>query len=226
MLDTTLTFCPKPNHKNFKDLTGLTFHRLTVLGLAGKRRNDVKSPYLWYCRCECGDIKAYEMGNLRKGNTVSCGCFARENVAKRNTKHSMSNTPTYRSWSSMLSRCTNPRHPGWFRYGGRGIDVCDVWRSFPNFLADMGIRPFNTSLDRINNELGYSPDNCKWSSPTEQQNNTRQNRWLSFQGQTLCVTQWAKYLQCGPPVLFARIRAGWSVEKILTTPVRYKSLAR
>lgn len=136
-------------------------------------------------------------------------------------KHGACNTKAYRSWDAMTQRCTNPKHQAFHRYGGRGIVICERWRDFSNFLADMGQPPSkNHSLERENNNLGYSPDNCKWATKIEQQNNMVRNRWLTLNDRTLTVAQWARVLGIKPDLIDQRLRRGWSLERTLTGVVQ------
>lgn len=135
-------------------------------------------------------------------------------------KHNMSRTPEHRAWQQMKGRCTNPNRSRSDRYVGRGISVCQRWiHSFENFFADMGPRPSpKHSLDRINNDGNYTPENCKWSTQKEQQNNTSRNRLITFQGQTKSESEWARHIGIRHGTLLQRLRYGWSLEKALTTP--------
>lgn len=154
----------------FTDLTGVRFARVVVQWPVGRRLN--KNP-VWLCLCDCGHLLRADLTSLRKGAVKSCGCFQRE----LRTKHGIfvgrgnKTTPEYRSWTAMLHRCTNSKHMSYHRYGGRGIMVCERWKEFANFLADMGLRPMGKSLDRINNDGNYEPGNCRWATPKEQQAN-------------------------------------------------------
>ncbi|WP_327421881.1 hypothetical protein OG763_15195 [Streptomyces sp. NBC_01230] len=105
------------------------------------------------------------------GKTASCGCLRREVTTQRSTTHGYSYSSEYRTWGDMVARCTNPNHKRWADYGGRGITVCDRWKNFANFLADMGERPVGRELDRIDNNRGYEPDNCRWTDRSTQQKN-------------------------------------------------------
>jgi hypothetical protein len=125
---------------------------------------------------------------------------------------------TYRIWQNMLTRCSNPNSEAHARYGRLG--VCDRWRSFDNFLADMGSAPPRLSLDRIDNSRGYSPDNCRWADEKTQQRNRSDNVMIEFQGRTQCVSAWAEELGIGQGAIHYRLRSGWSPERALGTPVR------
>ena len=128
-------------------------------------------------------------------------------------------SPTYKSWHAMLQRCNNERSPGYADYGGRGIKVCDEWLKFEPFLAAMGERPPGMTLDRIDNDAGYSPDNCRWATRRTQQRNRRNNHMLTYQGKTLCLQVWADKLDLKAHTLYYRIyKYNWSLEAALTTP--------
>lgn len=118
----------------------------------------------------------------------------------------------------MLTRCTNPVFPSFKRYGGRGITVCERWLKFQNFLADMGERPAGRTLERRDNNGPYLKENCRWATAAEQSRNTRRNRFMTYQGRTLCVTDWAKELGMPRERLKARLESGWTVERALGTP--------
>lgn len=135
----------------------------------------------WACLCDCGNKINARGASLRSGETVSCGCYRAEIFNKRVTKHGKINTPTYKTWNMMLQRCLNTQYDKYSSYGGRGITVCDRWNprvggSFENFLEDMGERPQGLTLDRINNNSGYFPENCRWTNNSEQGYNQRRKR--------------------------------------------------
>jgi hypothetical protein len=166
-----ITKFPKPTNKQFKDITGQRFGKYRVMDYAGYtlKACGIKQHY-WICQCDCGNTKEVEGGNLRRGRIVSCGCH----IQAVKTTHNKSNSRAYTIWCSMLTRCSNPNHKNYRHYGGRGITVCESWQnSFEAFYNDMGDPPENLTLDRIDNEKGYSKDNCRWATWEEQNNNQR-----------------------------------------------------
>lgn len=136
--------------------------------------------------------------------------------------HGKTRTPEHKIWVEMRQRCNNPNSQSYDRYGGRGIKVCSAWEdSFQAFIADMGARSAGQSLDRIDNDKGYGPGNCRWASRTEQQRNTSRNIMLSYNGVTQCVSAWAKQLNYTDKLIWNRLNnLNWSVEKALSTPPR------
>jgi hypothetical protein len=127
--------------------------------------------------------------------------------------------PEYSCWKQMVYRCTNPEHPSYPRYGGRGITVCDEWLVYENFLRDMGPRPSeDLTIERIDNNAGYFPGNVRWASHADQQRNRRCNRYLEHDGRRMVITDWAREVGISLQSLQKRLRNGWSVERALTTP--------
>lgn len=200
------------------NLKGQRFGRWLVIGPVENRG---KKKY-WFCRCDCGTEKFVNHGNLRTGCTQSCGCLRRELLGNRQRIHGMSGTPEYLTWLRMKQRCYDENSTRYEDWGGRGIKVCDHWRhSFENFFSDMGKKPSpEHSLDRIDNDKGYSPENCRWASPKEQSRNSRRNRYLTHNGMTLRLGEWVKQTGLNRTTITQRIDScGWSVEEALTTPV-------
>jgi len=169
------------------NLIGNVFERLTVTEIAGL---NARQNVLWRCVCTCGGEAVAPAYDLRNGKVKSCGCLVREGA---NTKHGMARSGKKRSrlysvWASMLARCTNPNDRHYAQYGGRGITVCKKWLFFENFFADMGEPETGLTLDRKNNEGGYTPRNCRWVSHNEQSRNTRANVWVEVRGKKYVMT--------------------------------------
>lgn len=146
----------------------------------------------WVCRCDCGNEKQIAQGNLRNGSSQSCGCLARERIRESRVTHGQTKGRTYSSWASMKSRCKVVNHPDFALYGARGIKVCERWQLFENFLADMGERPPGTSIDRINNNGGYEPGNCRWATAREQSKNRRRARSPKLEEHEYAQIAWLK----------------------------------
>ena len=149
-----------------KDITGLKFGRLTAIEPTDKRQS---GNIIWKCQCDCGNEKFIRTGDLYSNATKSCGCLNRERI----TTHGMYKSSIYTAWDNMIQRCENIKCPTYKYYGGRGIKICERWHKFENFYEDMGDKPPGLSIDRIDNEGNYEPNNCQWSTPYEQQINSR-----------------------------------------------------
>jgi len=204
------------------DLAGKVIGLLTV---SHRVENRGKQP-TWRCVCSCGGIKDIMGMHLRSGKIIDCGCGAPERLRKSRVRHGMTYTPTWNSWAGMVYRCTTSSAPEWKHYGGRGITVCESWRTFENFFADMGERPEGTSIDRVDNNRGYEPGNCRWATITEQQNNRRSNVRLTINGQTRTMKQWANHYKVPYPVVKDRRSKGVDGEALFAPLERrkYKTL--
>lgn len=156
----------------FKDMTGLRFGRLTVL----KRFFSPSKSAKWLAACDCGETTIVHGAKLRNGHTQSCGCLRSHVARARELKHGLSRTPIYNRWRGILNRCRNPKADAYKWYGARGIDVCERWLSFDNFLADMGMPADGMELDRINPDGNYEPSNCAWVTHQANCQNRRNNR--------------------------------------------------
>ena len=165
------------------------------------------------CRCKCGTIKNVIIKNLKSGISTSCGCIRSKNLIERNTKHNKRNTKIWRIWQAMKNRCGNKNFTQYNRYGGRGIKVCDEWKNdFVAFYKDVGEPPKGMTLDRIDNNGNYEPNNVKWSTSKEQMRNKSNNRKIN----DICITDISRSLGGGDALVGKRLKRGWSVEKATT----------
>ena len=219
---------PKPtNSKRFQDLTGKTFGRLKVVKYLGRCYSAANTfRNFWGANCSCGlkDVPV-QTADLNSGSIRSCGCLNDERRLERCFVHGHSTrsekTPTYYTWLAMRDRCHNKKRQGFKWYGGRGITICKRWSQFKNFLDDMGERPPNKTLDRIDNNSNYEKSNCRWATHKEQGRNSRRNHIVSFNGRDLPLVVWAEEYGVNASTLQTRLKQRkWSVKKALTTPVR------
>lgn len=182
-----------PHPKRTLDLSGRVFSYLTVISFQGVNKYRMS---MWLCRCVCGKEKVLSRNTLIIGNTKSCGCMhavpTTTHGHKRRNPDGTRGTPTYSCWALMKHRCLNPSNKHYADYGGRGISLCERWMKFENFLSDMGKRPDGMSIDRIDNNKGYAPENCRWIPLAIQQQNKRNNRLITIGGVTHCVAEWAR----------------------------------
>lgn len=153
----------------FKDMTGEKIGRLLFI----KEVFDERPGAYWECLCDCGTVTIVHGGLVRGGHTTSCGCFKTEQILKAVTKHGKSKDLIYFLWNTMMERCYNPNSTSYHKYGERGIKVCERWQVFENFFEDMGDKPDGLSLERIDVNGDYHPDNCKWGTASEQAFNIR-----------------------------------------------------
>ncbi len=202
------------NHYGFVDVTGKIFEFMKVIEYRGIKNN--KS--LWLCECSCIDKKLFLVNkSLNIKNSMSCGCMRATKVSVANTTHGMTNTTEFESWHQMKSRCCNPKNKDYHNYGGRRITVCERWlESFENFFLDMGPRPEpEYSIDRIDVNGNYCPENCKWATKREQANNKRKTRKIEYNGQTYSLSQFCEIFNVIRSTFTQRLDIGWPIEKAM-----------
>jgi hypothetical protein len=184
--------------------------RWTVLSLAPKRGRH----RYWLCRCACGTEREVLGASLSSGQSHSCGCLRTE----RPRKHGLSSSREYKSWTQMKQRCLNPGCERFKNYGGRGIRVCERWlRDFQRFLKDMGPRPPDHSLHRIENDGDYTPENCKWATRKEQDRHRRSNRYVEFRGERLVMADWANRLGMSRGGLHSLLKNGHTLDSLFAS---------
>jgi len=211
--------------KALKFSQGERYGLLTVLQRAG---HDKWGAVTWKCLCDCGNLTEVPGKFLRKGSIVSCGCrnaSIRQQIGERKKTHGSSRTPLYHAWQAMFQRCYNHKVRYYYCYGGRGITVCDEWRNFKTFqdwATSHGYKQ-GLSIDRIDNDGPYAPENCRWATPKEQNANQRDRsdaRYLTAFGKTQSLSKWRKETGINATRIWNRVFSyGWSPEKALTTPV-------
>ena len=190
-------------------LTGQVFERLTVL------QTYKTNPTMWLCKCLCGKELYVRSSTMKSGVSKSCGCLQKEKASFARKTHGMKNTPEWKTWSSMKSRCKSTSKDA-KRYFNRGIKVCNRWESFENFYSDMGNKPKGMSIERVNNDKGYEPENCIWADRFTQSRNTRKNKFIDFDGVVKTQSEWSIQFQISETTIMRRLKAGWSVKDSLT----------
>ncbi len=193
------------------DLRGKRSGRLVAVEPTDGRKN---GKVVWRCACDCGGEALVIGACIANGQTKSCGCLTKEGTR---TTHGGRHTVEYRIWSQMRNRCENPNAQAFSGYGGRGIKVCERWREFPNFLADMGPRPSpRHTIDRIDNDQGYGPDNCRWATWKEQQRNRRSNVIYKVDGIAASLAEHCERLGLKYSTVHRRLTQGASIERALS----------
>lgn len=220
---------PKKGQRVLADLTGRTFDRLTVIDRAadhiqasGRRRTQ------WNCLCQCGQEIVVSADNLTNKHTKSCGCLLLEAMHSRRGKghpqfkHGYSRSREYSSWNQAKQRTTDPNHAKYASYGGRGIRMAKEWvDDFPAFFEHMGFRPPGTTLDRIDNDRGYEPGNCRWATAKEQARNTRSNVLIEVDGTKKTVGEWSETSGIPEKRIWCRMhRDGWDGKRAVFTPLK------
>lgn len=199
--------------------------RLTQVGLCFRAGNNVKRSAVFECSCSGMRIIA-TVANVKSGRVRSCGCLGAESRSKNTRTHGKARSKIYGIYCAMVRRCSNPNSKEFPNYGGRGIRVFQRWKSFEAFILDMGEPENGATLDRIDVNGNYSKENCRWTSWTTQQRNRRNNRMLSFNGETMCSAEWADKTGLSQSAINLRLKRGWSVEKTLSEPLKSKHLER
>ena len=204
----------------FVDMTGQRYGKLVAIKRVPIPEHIKSRSAWWLFKCDCGKEVEINSLHVRNGHIKSCGCWQRERL----TTHGMTNTILFGKWNRMLERCRNKNRRDYKNYGGRGIRVCDEWKnnfmSFYNWAIDSGYKE-GLTIDRIDTNGNYEPSNCRWATPKEQANNRRTSVFLTYNGETHTVSQWAEIQHIPRDTLDRRMRrCGWSVEKALTTPVK------
>lgn len=193
-------------HSRIQDMAGRRFAQLVAIRVAGKASSgDLK----WEFRCDCGMVFVANGYYARCGKIINCPECAKARSRSASVTHGLTETPEYRLWTDIQSRCHNPRSTAYANYGGRGIVVCDRWRqSFEAFFADMGKRPPGLTIERENTNGNYEPGNCRWATPLEQANNKRNNIRICLDGVTKTLMQWSREFGVSSHAVRFRLRAG------------------
>lgn len=197
-----------------------TYARWTIRSFSHKNNLGV---HYYNCQCSCGTVRKVRLSALRNGASQSCGCLNKEKVT---TKLGLSRTLVYRSWRNSIQRCHNSEHKAYLHYGGRGIYVCERWlNSFENFYHDMGDPPTDKhTLDRIDNDGPYSPENCRWATRHQQARNKRTSKYITYRDHEYELNDLCEKLGLNSDTVKMRIYRGWSVEKAIETPIRDTSV--
>lgn len=203
------------------DCAGHRYGRLVALHCI---KNTKSTSALWMCQCDCGNQKAIQASSLTLGRTRSCGCISRERKHQQGTHHA-SKTVEVRAWQLAKQRCYNKSGANYVNYGGRGIKMHHSWiHDVSAFIRDMGPRPRGYTLDRINNDGDYAPGNCRWATRTQQNNNNRRNRFVTWRGRTQTISQWAKEQGLPHGVLWNRLFISRvSIAAAMTSPVAHRT---
>lgn len=209
-----------------KDITGQRFGRLTAIAYTG-RLSEHGHNAIWLFRCDCGKYVERKRLSVAHVKTPSCGCYVKEHTGNLNKTHGGRHDRLYLVWMDMRRRCRDPKDANYGNYGGRGISVCDEWQDYSVFRDwaystgyDETAKSRQCTLDRIDTNGNYSPDNCRWADAKVQCNNKRNNVLIEYNGKVQTASQWADETGISGRTIVRRIRSGWTVEKALTTPVQ------
>lgn len=197
------------------DITGQRFGKLVARESLGFKNGKTR----WLCDCDCGNQHSADLTHLRSGHIPSCGCLRKKKFIERNTTHGYGNTKIHQAWLDMHSRCYKSNHKSFHNYGGRGITVSDDWHGFEHFLRDMesGCKK-GLTLDRIDNNKGYSKENCRWITHKENCRNKRTNILFELDGELRTLREWAEIFKINASTLYGRVvRRGYSLRASLSS---------
>ena len=203
----------RKRNRAVKDYSGECYGQLTAVRLI--ERSETRE-HKWLFSCSCGGEVVTSIKSVRSGHTSSCGCLHRRQLADRNKTHGLSkrHPREYRSWKDMRSRCFRPQSKDYKDYGGRGISVCERWESFALFILDMGSKPRETTIDRIDVNGNYEPSNCRWATANVQANNKRSNCCIKIGSETKTLQQWSDFYGIRRETARWRLNRGWPIEKV------------
>ena len=209
-----------------RDLVGHQFNKMTVIGTSQKKCANKNFMY-WTCQCECGNIKEVREDHIFDGKIISCGCHKDKLTRERMKTHEDSSSSLYGRWSHIKGRCCCPTDDAYVNYGSRGITMCDEWtnsyESFRDWSLANGYQP-DLSIDRIDNNKGYSPENCRWASVKIQANNKRNNHMITYNGETHTLAEWAEMLGLTQATLRQRLnKHHWTIERAMSTPQKIRN---
>lgn len=220
--------------KNFEDLIGKKFNRLTVIKLAYKKKifkkDGSSNGYhkYWLCKCDCGNSTIVCGIKLKNGKTKSCGCYHSEivrSIGINSKKHGKSNIRLYKIYMKMKGRCYNKTKDNYKYYGGRGIIICQEWlddfMNFYNWAITNGYKE-DLTIDRINVDGNYEPSNCRWVDMNTQCNNKTTTKYITYLNETHSISEWSNIIGINRTTISYRLKSGWDIKKTLTTSVSHK----
>ncbi len=214
--------CSNCKTPKVEDISGKRFGRLTAIKYIGKSKG---KQTLWECKCDCGNIAIVHHQNLKSGHTSSCGCYNSEVASEREKEHGQSGTRLYNIWHDMIYRCYNGNHRSYKDYGGKGIIVCNEWKddfeAFRNWAIENGYKE-NLSIDRIDSDKNYCPENCRWATDIQQANNTSRNLIFTVDGCTDTLANLCRKYNIPYTLAHSRIYRNWDIKKALTEPSQRK----
>ena len=214
--------CSNCKTPKVEDISGKRFGRLTAIKYIGKSKG---KQTLWECKCDCGNIAIAHHQNLKSGHTSSCGCYNSEVASEREKEHGQSGTRLYNIWHDMIYRCYNGNHRSYKDYGGKGIIVCNEWKddfeAFRNWAIENGYKE-NLSIDRIDSDKNYCPENCRWATDIQQANNTSRNLIFTVDGCTDTLANLCRKYNIPYTLAHSRIYRNWDIKKALTEPSQRK----